>query len=66
MTGKQKKYIDALYENCKEHMSNTDDFWKRVLEFFSKAVHDSGDDPEMMKYGVRRIKELEDYANANY
>lgn len=62
MTERQKRHVDALYDNCKAHLANTDEFWKRTLEFFAKAVHDSGDDPEMMAYGVQRIKELEDLA----
>lgn len=62
MTSRQKMHIDALFENCKAHLDSTDEFWKRALEFFARAVHASGDDPEMMEYGVKRIKELEDLA----
>jgi hypothetical protein len=60
MTERQKRHIDALYDNCKDHLDGSDEKWRKALEYFSQAVHNSGDDPEMMEYAVKRIKELEE------
>lgn len=55
------KEINAIYNNCKEHMANTVSDWKKVYDAFYKLSRRYNNDPWVVDQVVGAYERLEDY-----
>lgn len=55
------RQINAIYENCKQHMENTEVDWEKAFDVFSKLLKRYGNDPWVNQQIQKAILKLEDF-----
>ncbi len=59
MTDEQRNYIDAIYQNCHEHLEDSQEYWMKAWGAFEKMAGVCGNDPEVNQYIISKMKLLE-------
>lgn len=60
------KQINAIYENCKEHMENTEEDWDKAFGAFRKLLKKYGNDAWVNQEIQKVILKLEDHVRVKY
>lgn len=58
MTKSQKEYLEALYENCRKHGEDTNEYWEKITPVFQKLADDAHD-PELTELAVDYYMQLQ-------